>query len=77
LSTDSDFGLSGNYGKPWAGRYYVTQESLITGKANPSIAYLVNDWLSVGVNQRTVEANLHFSDTCQVAIGQQLRFGEK
>jgi long-chain fatty acid transport protein len=48
LSTDSDFGLSGNYGKPWAGRYYVTQESLITGKANPSIAYLVNDWLSVG-----------------------------
>jgi long-chain fatty acid transport protein len=48
LATDSDFGLSGNYGKPWAGRYYVTQESLITGKANPSIAYRVNDWLSVG-----------------------------
>ena len=34
--------------KPWAGRYYVTQESLITGKANLSIAYMVNDWLSVG-----------------------------
>jgi long-chain fatty acid transport protein len=48
IATDSDFGLSGNYGKPWAGRYYVTQESLITGKANPSIAYRVNDWLSVG-----------------------------
>jgi long-chain fatty acid transport protein len=44
----SDFGLSGNYGKPWAGRYYVTQESLITGKVNPSVAYSVNDWLSVG-----------------------------
>ncbi len=28
-------------------------------------------------NQRTVEANLHFSDTCQIAIGQQLRIGEK
>ena len=27
--------------------------------------------------QRTVEANLHFSDTCQIAIGQQFRFGEK
>ena len=27
--------------------------------------------------QRTVEANLHFSDTCQIAIGQQLRIGEK
>jgi long-chain fatty acid transport protein len=29
------------------------------------------------LKQRTVEANLHFSDTCQIAIGQQLRFGEK
>ena len=29
------------------------------------------------VKQRTVEANLHFSDTCQIAIGQQLRIGEK
>src|SRR5260370_38362682 len=27
--------------------------------------------------QRTVTANLHFSDTCQIAIGQQLRIGEK
>jgi long-chain fatty acid transport protein len=45
---DSDFGLSSDYGKTWAGRYYVTRESLITVKINPSIAYLVNDWLSVG-----------------------------
>ena len=47
-AADSDFGLSGNYGKRWAGRYYLTRESLITGKVNPSIAYMVNDWLSVG-----------------------------
>jgi long-chain fatty acid transport protein len=44
----SDYGLGGNYGKKWAGRYYVTDESLITGKINPSIAYQVNNWLSVG-----------------------------
>ena len=44
----SDFGLSGDYGKTWVGRYYVTQAQLITGKVNPSIAYEVNDWLSVG-----------------------------
>jgi len=44
----SDFGGAFNYGKQWAGRYYVTQESLITAKVNPSIAYKVNDWLSVG-----------------------------
>lgn len=44
----SDYGLGGNYGKTWVGRYYATEESLITGKINPSIAYEVNKWLSVG-----------------------------
>ena len=44
----SDFGGAFNYGKQWTGRYYVTQEPLITGKVNPTIAYMVNDWLSVG-----------------------------
>jgi long-chain fatty acid transport protein len=29
------------------------------------------------VNQRPVDFNLHYSDTCQVAIGQQLRIGKK
>src|SRR5271154_2877367 len=43
----SDYGLGGNYGKTWVGRYYVTEESLITSKVNPSIAYMVNEWLSV------------------------------
>src|ERR1700688_859876 len=47
VSADSDFGGAFNYGKKWTGRYYVTQEPLITGKVNPSIAYMVNDWLSV------------------------------
>ena len=28
-------------------------------------------------NQKTIEANLHFSDTCQIAVGQQYRIGEK
>jgi long-chain fatty acid transport protein len=27
--------------------------------------------------QKTVDVNLHFSDTCQIAIGQQLRIGDK
>ena len=44
----SDYGLGGDYGKTWVGRYYVTEESLITGKVDPSIAYEVNEWLSVG-----------------------------
>src|SRR5216684_3338120 len=48
VAADSDFGAAFNYGKKWTGRYYVTQEPLINGKVNPSISYMVNDWLSVG-----------------------------
>jgi long-chain fatty acid transport protein len=48
VAVDSDFAGNFNYGKKWTGRYYVTREPLITGKVNPSIAYMVNDWLSVG-----------------------------
>ena len=44
----SDYGLGGDYGKTWVGRYYITEASLITGKVNPSIAYEVNKWLSSG-----------------------------
>ena len=60
LATYSNFGLSGNYGKPWAGRYYLTYESLITGTANPNIAYKVNDWLSVGAGFSFSVARLAF-----------------
>jgi long-chain fatty acid transport protein len=48
VALDSDFAALQNYGKTWVGRYYVTQSLIITAKVNPSIAYLVNDWLSVG-----------------------------
>ena len=44
----SDYGLGGDYGKTWVGRYYITEASLITGKVNPTLAYQVNEWLSVG-----------------------------
>ncbi len=44
----SDYGLNGDFGKTWVGRYYITSASLITGKVNPSLAYEVNDWFSVG-----------------------------
>jgi long-chain fatty acid transport protein len=60
MATYSNFGLSGDYGKPWAGRYYVTYESIITGTANPNIAYRVNDWLSVGAGFSFSVARLFF-----------------
>lgn len=44
----SNFGLAADYGKQWVGRYYVTRTSILTGQFNPSLAYRVNEWLSVG-----------------------------
>lgn len=60
VATYSDFGLSANYGKQWAGRYYVTYESIITTTASPNIAYRVNDWLSLGAGFSFSIARLKF-----------------
>ena len=60
VAVDSDFGLSGDYGKTWVGRYYLTYESIISGTINPSIAYEVNNWLSVGAGVSFSVARLAF-----------------
>jgi long-chain fatty acid transport protein len=44
----SDYGRAGDYSTQWVGRYYITRAALFTGKIAPSIAYEVNNWLSVG-----------------------------
>ena len=48
VATYSDYGLSGDYGKKWVGRFYLTEVSLISSKVSPEIAYSINEWLSVG-----------------------------
>ena len=48
IYTGSYFGLGLDYGDDWAGRYYVQNAELVTMGVNPSVAYRVNDWLSVG-----------------------------
>ncbi|HUN57418.1 MAG TPA: outer membrane protein transport protein [Candidatus Binataceae bacterium] len=60
MGSYSDFGLSADYGNNWVGRYYVTQESLITSKINPSIAYALNEWVSVGAGFSFAVARLTF-----------------
>lgn len=42
------FGLSLKYNDDWEGRYYVKETTLQGLTIMPSIAYKVNDWLSVG-----------------------------
>jgi long-chain fatty acid transport protein len=58
LSVGSYFGLGVDYGKDWAGRYYITEADLLTFGVNPGIGYRVNDWLSVGAGFSVMYAEL-------------------
>ena len=48
LSVQNNFGLSLNWQDDWVGRHSSTKEWLIAPQIQPTIAYKVNDWLSVG-----------------------------
>ena len=69
----SDYGLAVDYSTQWAGRYYATKESLFSGKFAPSIAYALNDWLSVGAGFNFAVARLEFQSKVNNALP---RFGD-
>ncbi len=49
LSVNAPFGLSVSFPNAWAGRDYAAGDShLRTYNATPSVAYRINDWISVG-----------------------------
>jgi len=49
LSANSPFGLSTSFPDSWAGRNYALGSSLVTYNATPSVAWRINEWLSVGL----------------------------
>jgi len=48
LALNAPAGLGLRFEHGWKGRYLVQEETLAIANINPSIAYKVNDWLSVG-----------------------------
>ena len=48
ISFQNNFGLSLGWGTNWVGRYTATQATITAPQVQPTIAYKVNDWLSVG-----------------------------
>ncbi|MFQ5645072.1 MAG: OmpP1/FadL family transporter [Thiogranum sp.] len=48
LSAASYLGLGLDYGKDWAGRYYITEGEILTFAVQPSVGYRVNEQLSIG-----------------------------
>ncbi len=60
LGISAPFGLSTEYDKDWIGRYHGVDSEVLTININPSVAYRVNDHLSVGagVSAQYIDVNL-------------------
>ena len=59
LSIQNFFGLSLNWNSGWVGRYESVKETLIAPQVQPTVAYKVNDWLSVGAGAAVTGAYLY------------------
>lgn len=60
LGVNSPFGLADQYDADWVGRYNSIDSELLSINIQPSVAYKVNNWLSLGagVQVEYVRANL-------------------
>lgn len=60
LGVNAPFGLSTEYDRHWVGRYHAIDSDLMSVNINPSVAYKVNDHLSIGagLNVQYVKAKL-------------------
>src|SRR5690242_15053652 len=60
LSINAPYGLSVSFQDPWAGRNYGLDTSIKTYNASPSLAYRINDWISVGVGVQLQYASIRY-----------------
>jgi long-chain fatty acid transport protein len=49
LGINAPFGLKTRYDPTWMGRFHAIDSDLVTLNINPTLAYRVNDWFSIGV----------------------------
>ncbi len=61
LSVNSPFGLSVHFPDNWAGRTYAADTSLKTYNFTPSVAYQINNWISVGFGIQVQYATANLS----------------
>jgi long-chain fatty acid transport protein len=61
LAINAPFGLSVSFQDPWAGRNYGGDTTIKTYNANPSIAYRINDWISIGVGAQLQYASVRLT----------------
>lgn len=66
------FGNSSDYDDDWVGRYQATESSVVALDINPSVSYIVNEFLSIGggVSLQYVDATLESAyDTGATCLG--------
>jgi long-chain fatty acid transport protein len=75
LGIGAPFGLSTEYDSDWVGRYHAIKSEVVTVNINPSLAYKVNDQLSLGVGINAMRASaeltnaVDYSTACLSALG--------
>jgi len=73
LSINAPFGLTESFPDVWAGRNYAAGgESLKTYNFTPSIAYKLNDWISVGAGVQIQYASASFTQGTALGATNQL-----
>ncbi len=60
MGINAPFGLATDYDKTWVGRYHAVESDVMTVNINPSVAYKINDQISVGagLNVQYLKATL-------------------
>ena len=72
LSINAPFGLSVDFPDLWAGRNYAGDSLLKTYNATPSIAWRINDWISVGAGVQLQYAKADYASGLGATPGSQL-----
>jgi long-chain fatty acid transport protein len=62
------FGLSTEYDSDWTGRYHATRSEVSTININPSLAYKVNDQLSLGAGLNFMRASAELSNAVDYSL---------
>jgi len=62
LGIGAPFGLSTEYDSGWVGRYHAIKSEVTTLNINPSVAYKVNDQLSLGAGINVMRATAELSN---------------
>jgi long-chain fatty acid transport protein len=58
ISLNVPFGLSGDYGKDWAGRFHATETAVQDIALSFALAHRMNDWISVGASVQVHRADI-------------------